>query len=552
MKPIAVDYHQPIIGALRRKTRRVLDDPVLRTWLIGRALGRNPGVAPFAAHRPPYLEGLAPGGNGGESNSGFAELARDAPTGPIELPLAGITLRLEPGDQHDLFARRFDDIEDLLALHRFAWLPVLGEAADPAWAQALWTAWRRDHGKPGEGWPWHPYTAAERAVNMLAFGRRRGLPGPLGDTLEVLAAHGPAIFRRLEYFGDHNTSNHLSNNGRGLYLLGLELGDSGWADIGARILIEEAKRIFTPSGILCEGSSHYHMLLTRNYIEVWRAAAAHRRPEEAELGKIATRALAAARSLVLPGGLALIGDISPDCPPALPAGVAELPGNGAELDALAADGWLRADFGRWSGLWHASPWGWSAMPGHGHQDCGGFEVHFAGEPLFCDLGRGRYGESGEAAFYRSAAAHNGLLIDGLDSYPPNRPYYDDAFRRRICGPPPVLARHENGVMLRHHGFSRLGGVGAVERHWRFSGSGFSIADRVEGRGWHRVSRLLHTTLPVEGTVIGGKFRITAEGDTTTEAVTCWQAYGRGRPATAIRIEATVRLPWEQTITVDII
>ncbi len=545
-----------IAAALRRKARQVLDDPVLRNWLIGRALGRNPGAPPFTAHRPPYLDGLTPGGNEVEPGPDFAELAPDAPAGPIELSLAGTTVRLAPGDQHGLFARRFDDIEDLLALHRFAWLPVLGETADPAWVRALWTAWRRDHGKPGEGWPWHPYTAAERAVNVLAFGRLRGLPGPLSDTLEVLAAHGPAIFSRLEYFGDHNTSNHLSNNGRGLYLLGLELGDSGWADIGARILIEEAKRIFTPSGILGEGSSHYHLLLTRNYIEAWRAARAHHRPEEAELGAIAARALAAAAPLVLPGGLALIGDISPDCPPALPvdvtADVTELPGNDAGPGGPTADGWLRADFGRWSGLWHASPGGWSAMPGHGHQDCGGFELHFDGEPLFRDLGRGRYGETGEAALYRSAATHNGMLIDGLDPYPPNRPYYDDAFRRRICGPPPLLARREDGVVVRHQGFSRLGGVGAVERHWRFSGTEFSIADRIEGRGRHRVSRLLHTTLPVDGTIIGGKYRLTAEGDMTTEAVTCWRAYGRGRPATAIRIEAAVQLPWESTISVEVL
>lgn len=534
-----------MIDALWRKARQVLSDPVLQKWLIGRLAGRNPPIAPFTAHRPPYLAGLEAGAEA--PSASFAELPQAAPAAPIELPLAGTTLRVEPGAEADLFGNRHDDLEDLLAAHRFAWLPVLGEACDPAWVQALWAAWRRDHGTPGDGWPWHPYTAGERALNVLAFARRRGLPGPMEDTLKVLAAHAPAIHRRLEYFGDHHTSNHLSNNGRALYLLGLELGDGRWAEIGARILLEEAKRIFEASGILNEGSSHYHLLLTRNYVEAWHAARAHGRPEEAALRDIATRALAASAPLVLPGGLALIGDISPDCPPDYLTALLDIPATGA----IAADGWLRADFHRWAGLWHAAPQGWSAMPGHGHQDCGGFEVHFDSQPVFVDPGRGSYAEH-DATGYAPGSLHNGLLVDGHDPYPPNRPYYDDAFRRRVCGPPPVLVRDEGGVTLVHHGFSRFGNIGAVKRRWRFADTGFTLSDRIEGRGRHRVRRLLHTPLEVAGTAIGGRFRLSAEGAVSTRPVTCWRAYGRGRPGTAIHIDTEVSLPWESEIAIEVL
>ena len=85
------------------------------------------------------------------------------------------------------------------------------------------------------------------------------------ETLTFLSHHGAAIFSHLEYFIENNTGNHLANNGRGLFLGGLELSLDQWADVGGRILIEEGRRIFTSNGLLREGSSHYHLLVTRWY-----------------------------------------------------------------------------------------------------------------------------------------------------------------------------------------------------------------------------------------------------------------------------------------------
>ncbi len=570
-----------MIDALFRKARQVVADPALRRWLLCRAVGRTAGAPAVAAHRPPYLERLLPLRAESPASS-FSELAHGEPAAPVALPLPGGPLRMEPGEGESVFRRSFDDIERRLALHRFAWLPLLGGDADPAWVNALWGAWRKQFGTPSDDCAWHPYTAAERAINILDFGRRRGLPGPLDDTVAVLAAHAPAIADRLEYFGDHHTSNHLANNGRGLYLLGLALGMERSAELGARILIEEARRVFSPSGVLREGSSHYHLLLTRAYVNAWLAARADDRAETTALEYEARKTLAVIPPLILPGGLALIGDVSPDCPPEFLMGLAA--GNDARRgwtglleesgrDALvalrdscqpvaaahlAADGWLRADFGPWSGLWHAAPEGWSHMPGHGHQDCGGFEVHYAGEPLFRDLGRGAYGEDGDAARYRSAHTHNTLTVDGADPYPPNKPYYDDAFRRRVGGPPPRLERDEHGVILEHHGFARLHGGGRVRRQWSFSPTGLRLADRVEGGGRHIVSRRLHTTHAVEtgaaGVLIRARdhtFRLAAEGTVSLSPVTFWPAYGAGKPATAIEIEIEAALPWDGELAVEV-
>ena len=550
-----------------RKLSQLARDPVLRHWLAGRLLGRWPGEPAFTPHRPPYLTGALPLDiEAPDPPAPFQTLDSAPPKSPLVLSLPGEDVRVDPGGEAALFERPFADTETLLALHRFAWVPV-GDP-DPAWVAALWRAWAGRFATPGEGWAWHPYTAAERAVNVLRFARVHGLPGRPRETLQLLCAHAPAIARRLEYFGDHHTSNHLANNGRGLFVLGLELGLRCATDMGGRILIEEGERIIHASGVLREGSSHYHCLVTRNYVECWLAARAHARPEAGALEAIAGRALAVIPALTLAAGMPLIGDISPDCPPDLPNGywageearaVTDLRDavGPADGDALAAGGWLRAGFGPWDGLWHAAPGGWSPMPGHGHQDLGAFELHYGAERVFVDPGRGAYGEEGEAARYRSGVVHNTLRIDGHDPYPPNKPYYSDLFRRRF-GPPPETTRTDTGIEMTHHGYSRFAGVGQVRRRWEFSGRGFTLHDRVEGSGSGRViMRVLVTPHEVNadagGVTIQGKaaaWRVRFEGECTLRPLTSWQAYGSGKPATAIEITAMAALPWEDAIAVE--
>lgn len=555
--------------SLWRRLRQLAGDPVLRRWLLERAIGRTPGPPSFCPGHPPYFTSLALAGAPQDAKPPTIDPA--PPIAPIELPLAGERVRVEPLAMEALFERAWPDIETLLSLHRFAWLPILGRAADPAWVAALLQRWRAQFGTPDNAWPWHPYTVAERAINLLDFTRLVGWPGTAKDYGDFFTTHAWVIAERLEYFGPHYTGNHLSNNGRGLFRIGLALGWKDAADRGGRILLEEAKRLFGPAGMLNEGSSHYHLLLARNYVDAWRSARAAARPETTELERIAAAAMAAIPNVVLPGGLALVGDISPDCPPDFLMGLApQGPLDGGWLDRLdpterdalrelrdnatpvgqgEAQGWLKAEFGKWAGLWQVSPEGWAPMPGHGHQDLGSFELHWRDRSLFIDPGRGAYGEAGPAALYRSGAAHNGLLIDDADPMPPNRPYYHLEFRRRVGGPQPVLRRAENGVDLE---FASRGCT--VSRRWRFHAQGASIEDSVQGTGRHRLVRRLHTDWAVERvdetvrlTSPAGCLRVRAEGTIRVEPVTRWTAYGVGSPATVLVIEDRAKLPWQSRI-----
>ncbi len=551
---------------------------MLRRWVVGAALGRRPGGVAFEPHRPPYLADMPLAV--GEAEPAFVQPYSTihaneaaAPRKPLILALPGETVLLAPGDERSLFQREFSDMEARLAAYRFAWLPLMGRTIEPGWVQALWSTFVACFAQPDSSWAWHPYTLAERAINILDYARRSGFPGRPPEVVAQLTQHASAIAGRLEYFGDHNTSNHLSNNGRGLYRLGLALGLPGAIELGKRILLAEAQRIFGPSGMLREGSTHYHLLLTRNYADAFLAARVHARPEAGELAQIVSRGLAVLHHLTLPGGLPLIGDISPDCPPEFLACL--LPGGNlasgwtallapderaaledlrkplplTRMEEVTLEGWARFTAGGWAALWHVAPEGWAPMPGHGHQDIGSFEAHWGRMPLIVDPGRGAYGETGDAAFYTSAAAHNGLMIDDHEPYPPNKPYYDSTFRHAICGAPPCIHRLPDGLTMAFEGYRRFPGIGRVQRSFRFDPQALTINDEIEGNGRRSIVRRLHSPWPMERAADGvllrtpsGDFRIASEGELLVSQVRRWTAYGTPAAAWVVEIASRVDLP----------
>ena len=574
-----------MLEAILRKTRRLFEDPVLRRWTIGVALGRYSRPGPFVAHRPRYTEGLpfphrddAPDH---DAVASFGQAPRQRPHAPMMLALSGIEFVVTPDAPEKLFEQAFTDTEVLLAVHRFAWLPLAGPDVDPNWVDALWRLWLRKFSEPDASWAWHPYTAAERAINILDFSERHGLPGVASETIKSMSCHAEAIAQRLEYFGEHNTSNHLSNNGRGLYRIGLALGLRRATDLGRAILQSEADRLFGAAGLLREGSTHYHLLLSRNYVDVWLAAERAGRPEAGALKKIAERCLAALTHLALPGGFPLVGDISPDCPPDFLMGL--LPGAAEDQgwcelltpasrqaigdlkraapqptsDEAAADGWIRVAHGDWALLCHAPPSGWPQMPGHAHQDFGSFEAHWADIALIVDPGRGAYGESGEAAFYTTAAAHNGMTIDDSAPYPWTKPYYDAKFRHAVCGPDPIVERGVDHMVIIHNGFSRLADIGEARRSVAPTDASLVVVDQIAGSGSHVIQRRLHTPWPVsiEGKFAlihtpAGIFRAHAGGPVQVIQSKRWTAYGKSEVVHVITAEARMDLPARATFTIE--
>lgn len=565
-----------VMQALFRKARHVLDDPVLRRWLVRRAIGMEKSPPGFVAGQPPYLGPVATDAPGPEILvEDFKTGVFEKPTAPEKVTLPGKTVELYPENPAALFSQSYDDLETMLAAHRFAWVPVAGASVDPDWVAAIWQCWVGEFGDARSGWPWHAYTAAERAINIIDFSRRFGLPGDSDETRQLLARHAEIIRENLEYFGDHYTSNHLSNNGRGLLRIGTAIGRADHAETGAKIMVAEAGRIFGRSGVLREGSTHYHILVTRNYIDAWIDAQAAGLSQAGLLREIARRALAVIPGLCLPGGMPLVGDISPDFPPAC---LARLIGGDEnegwpenlsderqrEVDAfiaanrpvspdrLAADGWHRLGGQRWQALAFVPPDGWPPMPGHGHEDLGSFELHDGDRRIIVDPGRGTYKDSR----YTAARLHNYLTIDDVGASAVNRPYYSADYRLRVIGSAPSMSRTRTGAILTTAGFSRLHGVGATTRKWRFLDDRLEILDRVEGRGRHRICRHFHTTancsvremaalLEVEG----ASYSVSSNCKPEISRADGFTEYGQSCSGFRVLFDQTVSLPFESKTTI---
>ena len=190
------------------------------------------------------------------------------------------------------------------------------------------------------------------------------------------------------------------------------------------------------------------------------------------------------------------------------------------------------------------------MPGHGHQDIGSFELHGNDERIFVDPGRGHYGEIGEAALYRSAAVHNTLIIDGADPYPPNKPYYCDEFRRTYGEPFPKVEISNNTLKLTHFGYKRLKGIKEVIRTWTFTNNSMDIMDTVNGRGNHKLDRVLVTPLRTEcngnNVLLYGDnsiYRLVSDSYPTITIMPIWKSYGCSFMGTAIIFSLEENLPW---------
>jgi hypothetical protein len=562
------------ISTLFRKISLLFEDAVLRQFVMGLFVRKWSAHSIRRQQLPPYLSNVFFQTKEPTIDQ-FKEFQRTQnlqSLQPLKLVLPGETIELNLNNIDDLLVRPFEDLETTLALHRFSWITALTDAKSAAWVNLIWRKWCEKFGNIDDQWAWHPYTTAERSINIINFSKRFGLPGEKDKTQAVLKKSGDEIFHRLEYFGEHNTGNHLMNNGRGLFLLGLELGIEQWADIGGKILIEEANRNISPSGILREGSSHYHLLVTHWYIECWLTALKNKRSETNRLKIIVSQLMQVAHDLHLPGGFPLIGDISPDSPPSFLINVMDdslserlnllsnedrlrvrslITESADKSSTSLADGyWQRADFFDWSGLWHNSVNGWQTIPGHSHRDTGSFEIHWQDQPLFRDLGRRSYTPAGNQDI--QAATHNSLLIDNLEPDVIDKPYYPDKFRNKIIGQTNTLKKLQNSVVLDHGAFSRLPKIDGWRRSWDFSEDQLVINDQIEGIGHHHCDRYLHTTLPVEKTPGGvkiGSFQIFCEGELEISPSSYWFSYGHGRPATSLKFSNNIELPWQSEIIV---
>lgn len=568
-----------------------------------RMRAQGPGSA--ALRIPPYAAAQFPVAR--PVQSGIARLPstglRTAPTPPrlpTRLELASTTVLADSPDWY----QTFPDREDTAALHRWRWLlPPLqnGACAQVAeWGLRLaedWCARGPKVESHADHLAWEAYTASERIVNLLLFAScsSQFLAGHADrwnhvfDEMSQTAWH---VATHLEYLHER-TNNHLLNNARALYIAGRFLKQDNLANLGRTILLRETPRMFTPDGFLREGSSHYHLVLTRSYIEIlWAAMATDDNAVHEALATLVRDMIARARFLIVTSGspaMPLVGDVSPDCEPEwllcmpwsrparglLPASVphavsamsgwAALWENGEPVqcdnstrhgvESWPSSGWYRYDAGALTMFWRVEPNG--ALPvfaSHGHHDVGSFVAFWNGVPVIVDPGRSTYNQNALGRYGLSAFAHNTIVVDDHEPFVLHRrnwfpPRYRDA--RAWAS---VKENEDSlGLTVWHDGYRRLGDGICVERRFTCTAGVIEIEDHVNGVGVHDVrarfqlaanahASLSDSTVSIRSRVGVFKLSVSSPVDVVLESGWVSVRYGHAVAAPQVCVGARVELP----------
>ena len=277
---------------------------------------------------------------------------------------------------------------------------------------------------------WEPYSASERVANLVVLLAAR--PTALRhisprDVRAFLEVSERWISSHLEYYGPRRTNNHILNDARALIIAGAVLENPSAVSQGLELFGRMGRELFQAGGFLRRRSAHYQVVATNwllDAVHFGRFAAqsmAGARPPLEGLEDLAGRALGAVAALgSWATGDSLIGDISPDAPPALSLARlrrlygASLPRPPAPAGGRQIDDWVfvagpdqRLAACTINGRFPL------AVPTHGHNDVTHFVWRYKEVSLLVDAGRARYMKDDVSLAQAGAGGHNVLLVDGM-------------------------------------------------------------------------------------------------------------------------------------------
>ena len=326
-------------------------DASLPRWK--RLLGRNDaGAAQLPAAVPPanarhsrraefraarrMVGVIAPGGRRRSFTAQVVERAaipvrREEPRPPripVAPPVRALTLSRNAVTIQDdsLWSERFPDIEETVAVHRLELAaprdnrrcgPTLARRRNRAHAIMDWGVWRRA-AVCAQAYTTGEFGAANAGLFLLLTGDG-SVPDDIAAELRVMATQ---IARHLEYQPSGLTGNHALNNGRGLLFAGLVGGSPAAVTLARAVIEERLPRVVTADGLLREGSSHYHFLLTRWLLEMhWLVSRYGQHDIAGFIEPFAREAVERCWFFLVQDRATgdwhfpLIGDVSPDFPP---------------------------------------------------------------------------------------------------------------------------------------------------------------------------------------------------------------------------------------------
>ncbi len=376
-------------------------------------------------------------------------------------------------------------------LHYFDDLNALDFPTRGAWHQALIERWIAEN-PPGGGAGWDSYPTSLRVVNWVKWWLG-GAPAS-SNALQSVQLQLAWIASRLEY---HLLGNHLLENARALIFGGLFFdGDAAnrWLHRGFNILSRQLPEQILEDGGHFERSPMYHQIVLTGLLDLYNLLQVFDRAERSDLSPYLQRMLRWSRLMRHPDDdIALFNDAALHEAPAagrleqyaahlgLAALANETPAAQAAGVHLRASGYVRVARAAYTALLNVGSVAPAYQPGHAHADTLSFELSALGSRLIVDTGTSTYEQGRRRDWERGSAAHNTIVLNGLNS--------SDVWGGfRVARRARVIAAHVKTdstitrVTAAHDGYRHLPARAVHQRHWEFAADHVRIEDFIDGRG----------------------------------------------------------------------
>ena len=428
---------------------------------------------------------------------------------------------------------KFNDDENNISIHRWNWLLVdinlnPKPIEDGLFLIRSWCSQFLNHPDVSSD----AYSTGERISNSVIFFKIKNIPIPK-DIIEVLNIFSKGVVENLEYESYGLTGNHAFNNARALYFASDPLESHALRKFSIAIMKERLPELISKSGLMQEGSSHYHFLFTRWVLElIWAARSINDKEALSLLNQVAKKLIERcwlflvydkkAKDWIIP----LIGDISPDCSPqwliSLPwsklacglyqpkllpqppehKGWSTLFG-GTKVHSyersyipdsnFSSDcGWHRTGIAGWTLFTQAISDSGHPKASHAHLDLGGFALYYKGFPVLIDTGRFDYTNSFISNYGRSGYGHNSLFINGFSPQGEKKFWMNPLYNKisnRVRIEKKLNSVH---VLISQNGFERIFRKRIVhQRHIILTKFSVEINDRINGKGTVDVQNFFH-------------------------------------------------------------
>ncbi len=382
-------------------------------------------------------------------------------------------------------------------LHYFDYLHQLG--MDWNTGMNLMRSWIQDHPVSRASVGWEPYPLSLRLVNWIKFcSSAKFLPEEIVQSICLQAAN---LKRQLEY---RLMGNHLFANAKALWFAGAFLDNKEFLSTGKKIVLKELKEQFLPDGGHFELSPMYHAILLEDVLDLINLCQSGKfvsdREALSKLAATAGRALAWLEGIVdEEGRIPLLNDSAHG----VAASFKEIQAYAHKLGVKSCGQSIRKTvLGNWEGynlsgyrvlsdghirlIFDAARLGPEYLPGHAHCDMLAILLDFEGRNIFTDTGVYEYEETRRRAYSRETAAHNTVVLDGLE-----QAELWKGFRMGRRGYPVNFRQSKNSLGASHTGFC-IWQKGLIHnRNLFLSDNGFEVKDRVFGPGSHHFEAFFH-------------------------------------------------------------